>query len=153
MGAGASSMQELDLGVTTLVLGQALAAITFPDMFRLHDFHSPKAPRLRSMVSITWFGGIQDLGSDEQDDDYETPPPEQYEHLFHVQLGDQMIYIDGEKGLLLVDCCCLICSSLSAHACSCLLSYRCVSTKCAGMDSSTCMLSFFQHHGCCIQGH
>src|SRR5690554_5839636 len=95
MGAGASSMQELDLGVTTLVLGQALAAITFPDMFRLHDFHSNKAPRLRSVVSITWFGGIQDPDSDDQEDEYEDPPPEQYQHLFHVQFGGQVIYIEG----------------------------------------------------------
>lgn len=94
MGAGASSMRELDLGVTTLVLGQALAAITFPDMFRLHDFHSPRAPRLRSIVTITWFGGVQEIDEEELDEDYREPAPEEYQHMFNVQLGDQRIYIE-----------------------------------------------------------
>jgi hypothetical protein len=95
MGAGASSVHEVDLGVTTLVLGQALAAITFPDMFRLQDFHSPRAPRLRRIITITWFGGIQAVEDDDQDEEAQDPPPEQYQHMFHVQLGDQTIYIEG----------------------------------------------------------
>ena len=50
MGAGASSDGgELEqLVACTYLLGQALASMSFPDMYRVQDFHAADAPRLRS---------------------------------------------------------------------------------------------------------
>ena len=62
MGGGASSMNMEDLIQTTVMVGRAIAAITFPGMYRIYDFHSPKAPRLKTANHFVLF-------SDESDDE------------------------------------------------------------------------------------
>ena len=61
MGAGASS-QGIDLIATTMMIGQAIASITFPGMFRIYDFHSSLAPRLkvRPTFSFSYYGADSD---------------------------------------------------------------------------------------------
>ena len=54
MGAGASADGgELEqLVACTYLLGQALSSMSFPDMYRIQDFHADDAPRLRSDLGL-----------------------------------------------------------------------------------------------------
>ena len=50
MGGGASSGGIEGILATTLMVGRAIAGVyRNPGMYRLQDFHSEKAPRLKSM--------------------------------------------------------------------------------------------------------
>ena len=48
MGGGASNLRSdmEELISCTYLLGRTLASMSFPDMYRLQDFHSPSAPAL-----------------------------------------------------------------------------------------------------------
>ena len=96
MGGGASHGSIEGLLATTMMVGKALAGIyKNPGMYRLQDFHSELAPRLKSNKQPTFaFFGQE---SDEEDDGYQEPDPILYEHLFHVIVNDEVIYMD--------DCC------------------------------------------------
>jgi hypothetical protein len=65
--------------------------MTFPGMFRLYDFHSNKAPRLKNARSFTFFAP----DSDEEDEDEEfCPDPSAYSHFFKVTVNGDDIYIE-----------------------------------------------------------
>ena len=55
MGAGASADGgELEqLVACTYLLGQALSSMSFPDMYRIQDFHADDAPRSVSYTHLT----------------------------------------------------------------------------------------------------
>lgn len=116
MGGGASSSMMLEEGggaaddilATTYLIGRAIAAIAFPGMFRIYDFHSPRAPKIRHSVQhLLFFSG----DSDSEDGD-RPPQPSDYEHLFHVRVGDDTIYLDdpleaNELGWTPLHTCCM----------------------------------------------
>ena len=82
MGGGASSnsdgamaLQESEELLTcSLLLGRAIAALTFPDMYRIQDFHSEDAPELesrkrtnrteREMFAALFEDGFEDFGNE-----------------------------------------------------------------------------------------
>ena len=125
MGGGASSGSIEGLLQTTMMVGRAIASIyRNPGMYRISDFHSELAPRLKSTMAMQRqqfvFFGQEDSDDDEEDeDDYDDPPEEQYEHLFHIVCQDEHIYIDdilleNEDGWTALHTCCM--SFLSAPA-------------------------------------
>lgn len=63
-------------------------------MFRIYDFHSRLAPRIKAAASpFSMFG----MGDDSDDDDDEKNPAD-YEHFFHVKVGDDTVYIEDPLG-------------------------------------------------------
>eukprot|EP00620_Florenciella_sp_RCC1587_P020156 CAMPEP_0182557106 /NCGR_PEP_ID=MMETSP1324-20130603/1149_1 /TAXON_ID=236786 /ORGANISM="Florenciella sp., Strain RCC1587" /LENGTH=374 /DNA_ID=CAMNT_0024769117 /DNA_START=16 /DNA_END=1136 /DNA_ORIENTATION=+ len=69
MGGGSSALREMDEIVTcTYLLGRAIAAMSFPDMYRIQDFHSKKAPELKSDKIPPAFARMG-LAMHENDDD------------------------------------------------------------------------------------
>ncbi|KAK7247791.1 hypothetical protein SO694_00122092 [Aureococcus anophagefferens] len=77
MGAGASSDGgELEqLVACTYLLGQALASMSFPDMYRIQDFHAEDAPALRS---------ARGLAADRENAAREAAQPFDYGSRFNV---------------------------------------------------------------------
>ena len=81
MGGGASSnsegaafLQEAEELLTcSLLLGRAVAALSFPDMYRIQDFHAQNAPQLDSRRKTAraerdLFAMFDDMGEDGEDD-------------------------------------------------------------------------------------
>jgi hypothetical protein len=108
MGGGSSSFDNTeDLLATTYLIGRAIAAITFPGMFRIYDFHSPLAPRIRnSQPQFAFFSNESDSDEDNR------PDPALYQHLFHVAVGDDVVYIEypfeaNECGWTPLHACCM----------------------------------------------
>ena len=95
---------------TTYVLGRAIAAITFPGMYRIYDFHSTKAPKLKNARQFTFFADDSD---DEDENESSTAvDPAEYEHLFCVTVGEDKIYIENpveqnEAGWTPLHACCM----------------------------------------------
>ena len=50
MGGGVSfsEMGVEELVTTTIMIGRAISTVKFPGMYRIYDFHSSKAPRLKN---------------------------------------------------------------------------------------------------------
>ena len=92
MGGGASAIQGVDeMLSTTYMIGRAISAITFPGMYRIYDFHSDKAPKLKNQKQFTFFA----LDSDDEDDESDIIPDESsYSHLFSVTVGEDRIYLE-----------------------------------------------------------
>ena len=81
-------------------------------MYRIQDFHSEKAPRLKSAAKAQFVFFGQESDSDEDvEDEYEPPSPIEYEHLFNIEVSDETIYIEdvnfvnGEGWTALHTCC------------------------------------------------
>ena len=96
---------------TTMMIGRAIAAITFPGMFRIYDFHSTKAPKLKNQRQFSFFAP----DSDDEDDDEDNngiPDPSEYAHLFNVQVGEDQVYLEdptfvNEAGWTALHTCCM----------------------------------------------
>ncbi|KAH8054918.1 hypothetical protein JL721_10335 [Aureococcus anophagefferens] len=82
MGAGASSDGgELEqLVACTYLLGQALASMSFPDMYRIQDFHAEDAPALRS---------ARGLAADRENAAREAAQPFDYGSRFNVMVSGE----------------------------------------------------------------
>ena len=112
MGGGASQMQGVeDLLATTYMIGKAIAAISFPGMYRIYDFHSPLAPKLKNATSFAFFSHESDDegGGNEE---YEEPDISKYSHCFKVTVGQDNIYIEdvlyvNEAGWTALHACCM----------------------------------------------
>lgn len=66
-------------------------------MYRLYDFHSDKAPKLKIAARPTFkFSFLnQDSDSSEEEEEEENEPDEaDYSHLFKVMAGEYAVYID-----------------------------------------------------------
>ncbi len=119
MGGGISLVEGgiEELLTTTIMIGRAISAVTFPGMYRIYDFHSKKAPRLKNAKQFTFFAPDSD---DEEDElDYEPPPRSQYEHFFKVLVGADEIYIENplsenECGWTPLHACCMSLSTVQA---------------------------------------
>jgi ankyrin repeat protein len=94
MGGGASGMGGVEqLLQATVMIGKAIAGISFPGMYRIYDFHSELAPPLKNHQFV-FFGFPDSDDENEEGENDVTVPKEQYEHLFHVQVGEDVIYLD-----------------------------------------------------------
>lgn len=98
-----------DLLATTYMIGKAIAAISFPGMYRIYDFHSPNAPKLKNSHSFAFFGHDSD---NEDDDNYQVPDISEYGHFFKVIVGQDIIYIENpliinEAGWSPLHSCCM----------------------------------------------
>lgn len=90
MGGGISTTNGLeDMLSATFMVGRAIAAISFPGMYRIYDFHSNKAPPLKNARPFTLFG--MDNDSDDENDERD---PKDYENLFTVDVGNDKIYLE-----------------------------------------------------------
>ena len=92
MGGGASSGGVEGLLATTLMVGRAIAGVyRNPGMYRIQDFHSEKAPRLKSAAKVQFAFFGQESDSDEEvEDDYEPPSPIEYEHMFNIEVSTKL---------------------------------------------------------------
>jgi hypothetical protein len=118
MGGGISLMEGglEELLTTTIMIGRAISAVTFPGMYRIYDFHSKRAPRLKNAKQFTFFAPDSD---DEDDEEYVVPDPERYEHFFKVMVGEDTIYLENptevnESGWTPLHACCMSMSTVQA---------------------------------------
>ncbi len=84
-------------------------------MYRIYDFHSPRAPRLKVVPSFSFYGP----DSDDEDANVPEPDPSEYQHMFHVTVGDDVIYLEdplyiNESGWTALHACCMSFSTVSA---------------------------------------
>ena len=109
MGAGASSDGgELEqLVACTYLLGQALASMSFPDMYRVQDFHAADAPKLQS-ASNGLLGGVSEPPISQADG---SVPVFDYGSRFNVLVGGERVVVDdpaleNEDGWTSLHACC-----------------------------------------------
>ena len=119
MGGGISIVEGgvEELLATTILIGRAISAVTFPGMHRIYDFHSNKAPRIKNAQNFTFFAPDSDDEDDEGNEN--TPDPSAYEHFFHVVVGNDTIYLEdplyeNENGWTPLHTCCMSMSTLQA---------------------------------------
>ena len=114
MGGGASSQGGLEeLITTTYMIGRAIAAVTFPGLFRIYDFHSPLAPKLKNATkSFSFFAAESDEDDDDYNDNNNDVDPSQYAHFFSVVVGEDTVYLENplfvnECGWQALHTCCM----------------------------------------------
>jgi hypothetical protein len=118
MGGGVSLIEGVeDLLTTTIIIGRAISAMTFPGMFRIYDFHSKRAPKLKNAKNFTFFGPDDD--EDDDDDDDAPPNPSDYEHFFKVVVNGDDIYLEdplmvNDSGWTALHTCCMSLSTVQA---------------------------------------
>ena len=117
MGGGASAMEGVDeLLSTTYMIGRAISAITFPGMYRIYDFHSSKAPKLKNQRQFSFFAQDSD---DEDYSDENQPDESSYSYIFSVVVGEDRIYLENPvetngAGWTPLHTCCMSFISVSA---------------------------------------
>jgi hypothetical protein len=119
MGGGVSFMENVEeLLTTTILIGKAISAVQFPGMYRLYDFHSKRAPKLKNAQV---FKPFLNADSDDEEAEYEdrAPDPADYAHFFHVRIGEDTIYIEdvlaaNEAGWLPLHACCMSLQTVDA---------------------------------------
>ena len=114
MGGGASSLTTSmeELLTTTYMIGRAIAAISCPGMYRIYDFHSSRAPRLKNAAQFSFSPFHQEDSDDEDNENAVQPDPENYEHLFNVAVGEDTVYLEdplasNEAGWTPLHTCCM----------------------------------------------
>jgi hypothetical protein len=119
MGGGISLSQEgvEEMVTATILIGRAISAISFPGMYRLYDFHSRRAPRLKNAQKFSFF--VPDSDDESDNDESEPPDPSQYQHMFSVTVGSDTIYLEyplqaNEAGWTPLHTCCMSLSTVSA---------------------------------------
>lgn len=111
MGGGASGMGGVEqLLQTTIMIGKAISGVSFPGMHRIYDFHSELAPPLKNKAQFMFFGFEED--DDEEEKEQVTVDRAQYEHLFHVTVGEDVVYLEeplcvNEAGWTPLHTCCM----------------------------------------------
>ena len=117
MGGGASTIALDDLLATTVAIGQAIAAISFPGMYRIYDFQSKRAPRLKNAsIGMTMFSS-----ADNYDDDPQEADSEIFSKFFSVKVGSDTVYLEdptfvNDAGWTALHTCCMSFSTASAGA-------------------------------------
>ena len=107
-----------ELMTTTILIGRAMSAVQFPGMYRIYDFHSKKAPRLKNTQRFTPFYFPESDDEEETNTDY-VPDPSEYEHFFKVKVGDDTIYIEdplmeNAAGWTALHTCCMSLQTVNA---------------------------------------
>jgi hypothetical protein len=117
MGGGASAIEGVDeLLSTTYMIGRAISAITFPGIYRIYDFHSSKAPKLKNQRQFTFFAPDSD---DEDENQAQEPEESSYIHFFCVLVGEDKIYLENplavnQDGWTALHTCCMSFSTIKA---------------------------------------
>lgn len=120
MGGGVSLIEGVEeLMTTTILIGRAISAMTMPGMFRLYDFHSKQAPRLKNARPFTFFAPDSDDEGDEEEQFEFTADPNIYERFFKVTVNGDDIYIENpiaenDSGWTPLHTCCMSISTASA---------------------------------------
>lgn len=111
MGGGASSQGLEEVLAETFQLGRQLVAVSFPGMYRIYDFHSRRAPRIKNSAP---FSMLCLMDSDDEDDEEGEGAivSTDYESLFHVKVGNDMVYFDdvnevNDAGWTALHTCCM----------------------------------------------
>mmetsp|Transcript_37694 Transcript_37694/g.27782 ORF Transcript_37694/g.27782 Transcript_37694/m.27782 type:complete len:652 (+) Transcript_37694:152-2107(+) len=118
MGGGVSLIENVEeLMTTTMLIGRAISAMSFPGMYRLYDFHSKKAPKLRNARQFTFF--VPDSDDEEDDNEEAEPDPSEYAHFFKVTVNGDEIYLENpteanEAGWTPLHTCCMSLATVSA---------------------------------------
>lgn len=92
MGGGMSASGLEDMLSASHMVGRAIAAITFPGMHRIYDFHSPRAPKIQSMSNFVMFG--QQIDDDDDDENENKFSDSELEKIFFVVVGNDKIYLE-----------------------------------------------------------
>eukprot|EP01038_Epipyxis_sp_PR26KG_P014703 gene14703-19761_t len=112
MGGGISLVESVEeLMTTTYLIGKAISAISFPGMYRIYDFHSKNAPKIKQIQKISFFAPDSDE-EDEEDEGNGFIDPSKYEHFFHVTVGNDIVYLENveemnEAGWTALHTCCM----------------------------------------------
>jgi hypothetical protein len=119
MGGGVSLIEGVEeLMTTTILIGRAISAVAFPGMYRIYDFHSAKAPKLKNAQRFKPF--FQQDSDDEEEEVVDEPPnPADYEHFFSVKVGEDTIYLEfplheNEAGWTALHTCCMSLQTVNA---------------------------------------
>jgi hypothetical protein len=102
-------MQGVDeLLSATYIIGRSIAAITFPGMYRIYDFHSTKAPKLKNQRQFSFFAPDSDDENEDEDEILES----NYSHFFNVKVGEDVIYLEdpieiNDGGWTALHTCCM----------------------------------------------
>lgn len=118
MGGGASLMEGVEeLMTTTILIGRAISSMTVPGMYRIYDFHSKKAPKLRNARTFTFFANESD--DEEDDEDSPQPDPAIYSHFFKVIVNGDAVYLEdpleeNDAGWTPLHSCCMSLSTVNA---------------------------------------
>jgi hypothetical protein len=118
MGGGASLIEGVEeLMTTTILIGRAISSMPVPGMYRIYDFHSKKAPRLRNAKQFTFFGP----DSDEEDgaESSDQVDPEVYTKFFKTTVNGEEIYLEdplaeNDSGWTPLHTCCMGMATVSA---------------------------------------
>mmetsp|Transcript_401 Transcript_401/g.582 ORF Transcript_401/g.582 Transcript_401/m.582 type:complete len:624 (+) Transcript_401:49-1920(+) len=119
MGGGVSLIENMqEVMVSTILIGRAISAVSFPGMYRIYDFHSSRAPKLKNAQRFAFFAPDSD-DEDDEIDESNLPDPAQYAHLFKVTVGDDIVYIENpitanEAGWTPLHSCCMSTTTVSA---------------------------------------
>mmetsp|Transcript_32171 Transcript_32171/g.54252 ORF Transcript_32171/g.54252 Transcript_32171/m.54252 type:complete len:684 (+) Transcript_32171:94-2145(+) len=122
MGGGVSLMEGVEeMMTTTILIGRAISAVQFPGMYRIYDFHSSKAPKLKNaqQIKFTPFFAPDSDDDDDNDGADNAPDPADYEHFFHVKVGEDVVYIEdpaaeNDAGWTPLHACCMSLSTVDA---------------------------------------
>jgi len=76
---------------SALMVGKAIAAITFPGMYRIYDFHSPRAPKLKNASPFQLFSNYDDSDVDEEENQVDE---EALAEMFLVEVGSDKVYLE-----------------------------------------------------------
>jgi hypothetical protein len=100
MGGGMSTASGLEemLSASHMV-GRAIAAITFPGMHRIYDFHSERAPKIKNVTSFVMFGQAAADEDDDDDEDQNKFSEAELENIFFVQVGNDKIYLEDPQAV------------------------------------------------------
>lgn len=114
-GASAGTVSLEDLIATTCMIGRVFAR-QCPAMYRIYDFHSPLAPKLRNAqqsFSFAFFAADDDLDDDDPtlllNEDID---PAMYSDFFCIKIGEDVIYLEdpmliNEAGWNALHTCCM----------------------------------------------
>ena len=111
MGAASSASSGSVDGMlsATLMVGRAIAAIAFPGMYRIYDFHSKRAPKLKNATPFSLFSNEYDTDDDDHDDQLNI---EVLDNMFYVEVGNDKIYLEtplepNDAGWTPLHACCM----------------------------------------------
>lgn len=117
-----------DLLSATFHIGNSIAAVSFPGMFRIYDFHSKKAPKLKSAsVGMAMFSRKGNPFSTNPDDNMimdaaeeeDEADPNVYSQFFRIDVGNDIIYLEdpaylNDSGWNALHTCCMSFSTVEA---------------------------------------
>jgi hypothetical protein len=117
MGGGVSLIEGVEeLVTTTYLIGRAISAIQFPGMYRIYDFHSKLAPKIKNAQRFSLFAPDSD---DEEVAESDVIDSSLYSHFFRVLVGEDNVYIENPifengAGWTALHACCMSFTTVNA---------------------------------------